>query len=216
MSKFLAVGVVGLACLTWLAGGAMARSGGGGGGGGNRGGHSGSRGGHAGPASHKSAPGKGKGANRAGMKHVRPKTVAKANAGKYRRGRPVARGRMVRRGVGVGVGVAGGPVEGDVVEGAVVEGGSAGQVAAAPVYGVLITEMQRGTAAKQGLRPGDIILSYNGSATPTFEALADAVQQSGNEAEVVFINQDNGEEEAITLFPVEGRIGVTVEPVQVD
>jgi S1-C subfamily serine protease len=74
----------------------------------------------------------------------------------------------------------------------------------------------RGPAARAGLQPDDIILSFNGQATPTFEALADAVQQSGSEAEVYYINADTGARETMTLSGVNGRIGITGYGVQVD
>ena len=63
---------------------------------------------------------------------------------------------------------------------------------------------------------GDTILSYNGTPTPTFEALASAVHDSDGEVQVVFINSENDETETITLYPEDGRIGVSGESVPVD
>jgi S1-C subfamily serine protease len=116
-------------------------------------------------------------------------------------------------------GAGGGWVEGDGA-GTVVAGGAGGAAEAvvavrSALYGVRITELYQGTAAKQGLRVDDIILSFDGTATPSFEALAAAVQQSGSEAEVIFINADNGQQESIVLYPQGGRIGVNGEAVQV-
>jgi membrane-associated protease RseP (regulator of RpoE activity) len=87
----------------------------------------------------------------------------------------------------------------------------------AAVYGVKITKLnKKGTAAKQGLEVGDIILSYNGTDTPTFETLRDAVQQSSGAVEVIFYNAENEQRESITLYPRNGRIGVSGESVQVE
>jgi S1-C subfamily serine protease len=47
---------------------------------------------------------------------------------------------------------------------------------AEPVYGVKIINLLEGTAADEGLVLGDVIVRFNGTATPTFEALRDAVQ----------------------------------------
>jgi len=82
-------------------------------------------------------------------------------------------------------------------------------------YGVKITGLHQGTAVQQGMRVGDIILSFNGTPTPSFEALRDAVQQSGSQAKVIFRNAANGQRGSIVLFPVDGSIGVDVVPVPV-
>ncbi len=87
--------------------------------------------------------------------------------------------------------------------------------AEAAIYGVEITGLFKGTAAKEGLEIGDIILNFNGTPTPTFEALADAVARSGPQAQILVIREDGGERETVTLFPKEGRIGLSGEPVRV-
>jgi hypothetical protein len=91
-----------------------------------------------------------------------------------------------------------------------------GPAGTSTTYGVRITQLFEGTAAKEGLRQGDVILSFNGTATPTFDALRDAVQQGGSEAEVIFLNADNGHRESITLYPEDGFIGVLGESVSVE
>jgi len=65
---------------------------------------------------------------------------------------------------------------------------------------------------------GDIILKVNGTPTPSFEALVKALAQAGNRAEVLIIREDadDGKPETVTLFPENGLIGVSVEPVRVD
>jgi S1-C subfamily serine protease len=78
--------------------------------------------------------------------------------------------------------------------------------------GVLLRAVTRGAAAEQaGLRAGDVILSFDGVRTRTFEELQDAVQQADGPVKVVFINGENGETEYLTVEPEEGLIGVTCE-----
>ena len=88
--------------------------------------------------------------------------------------------------------------------------------AEAALYGVEITGLYKGTAAKEGMEVGDIILNFNGTPTPTFEALADAVARSGSQAQVLVSRGDGGERETTTLFPQDGRIGLSGEPVRVN
>ena len=96
-----------------------------------------------------------------------------------------------------------------------VEGAEEAEEAEAVLYGVEITALYKGTAAKEGIEIGDIILNFNGTPTPSFEALADAVARSGSQAQVLVIRGDGGERETVTLFPQDGRIGVSGEPVRV-
>jgi hypothetical protein len=86
----------------------------------------------------------------------------------------------------------------------------------ASVYGVEITALYKGTAAKEGLEIGDIILSFNGIPTPNFKALASAVARSGSQAQVLVVRGEDGERETVTLFPQEGRIGLSGEGVRVN
>ncbi|HKB40869.1 MAG TPA: PDZ domain-containing protein [Gemmataceae bacterium] len=85
-------------------------------------------------------------------------------------------------------------------------------------YGMEITALYKGTAAKEGLGLGDIILQVNGTPTPTFEDLVKALAQAGNRAEVLIIREDADDDkpETVTLFPQNGLIGVSVERVRVD
>jgi hypothetical protein len=112
-----------------------------------------------------------------------------------------------------------GPVVTDdvaIVDPAPVVDGSDDTREAEPEYGVEIVNLLQGAAADAGLTVGDVILTFNGVATPTFDALRDAVQESGSDAEVVFLNCENGQRESIVLHPEEGRIGVGVETVPVE
>ena len=100
-------------------------------------------------------------------------------------------------------------------EGQIGEEGQEADEAESALYGVEITGLFKGTAAKEGLEIGDIILNFNGTPTPTFEALADAVARSGSQAQVLVIREDGGERETVILFPKEGRIGLSGESVRV-
>jgi hypothetical protein len=91
----------------------------------------------------------------------------------------------------------------------------AGSVSAA-LFGMEIRELAAGAARKKGMKVGDIIMAVNGTATPDLESLQTALQESGSQAEVDFINVDSSEVERITLSPVNARIGATVQQVQVE
>jgi hypothetical protein len=62
-----------------------------------------------------------------------------------------------------------------------------------------------------GLRRGDVVLSFGGAATDSFEALRDAVRAAAGPAEVVFLNAETGQAERLTVTPADGRIGVETE-----
>jgi hypothetical protein len=200
MHRWIVVTLFALATVAFSTGEAWSQKGKGGGGGGKGGGGKGGavKGGAVKGGAVKGGPKVGK----SGL------TVVRIRPGV----RPGARARWRRGRVIVAGGVAPGVVEPapGTVEPAVGGGTAQG------MYGVQITALSAGTAMKQGLKVGDVILSYDGKETPTFEALAAAVQESGKKAEVVFLNPDTGDQEALTLFPVNGRIGVTVEPVELE
>jgi hypothetical protein len=91
-----------------------------------------------------------------------------------------------------------------------------GSESAEASFGMVVRELHAGTARKQGMKVGDIIMSINGTATPDYDALRSALVDSGSQAEVDFINVDNGELERITLSPTRGAIGASVEQIEVD
>jgi hypothetical protein len=85
-----------------------------------------------------------------------------------------------------------------------------------PVYGLKIIDLDpQGSAAREGLQVGDVILTINGQPTPSYEYLRPSVERGGPRADVVFLNKDNGNVERMILRPVAGRIGVTIDEVRV-
>ncbi len=83
-------------------------------------------------------------------------------------------------------------------------------------YGLKIIDLDaKGSAAREGLQVGDVILAINGQPTPSYEQLRPAVERGGPRADVLFLNKDNGQMERIVLRPVDGRIGVTIDEVRV-
>jgi hypothetical protein len=84
------------------------------------------------------------------------------------------------------------------------------------VYGVKVIDLvPQGSAAREGLQVGDVILAINGQATPSYEHVRPAVQRRADRADVVFLNKDNGKVERIILHPVDGLIGVIMDDVRV-
>jgi serine protease Do len=84
-------------------------------------------------------------------------------------------------------------------------------------YGVLITDVAKNSPAERaGLEEDDIILSFDGKATPTFDALAAAVQQAGRRAEVLVLRDETGARERITITIINRRIGVTGQGTRVE
>jgi hypothetical protein len=84
------------------------------------------------------------------------------------------------------------------------------------VSGVEITRLLQGTAARQGLQVGDIILNAGGIPTPTVAILADAVREAGSQVEVAYVNGRTGVEQSVLLYPQAGKIGVAGVSVPVE
>jgi membrane-associated protease RseP (regulator of RpoE activity) len=196
MNRILVACVCGLTCLAVLAGPAFAQRG-----------------------------GRGGGFGRGGIGHGVHSGFGRASSHGSHTARMAARQRMVRRTERVARSLRNG-LPGVAVEAAAsyeAEAEMSDEVAVADEateteteYGVKIVTLKKGAAAHAGLMLGDVILSFNGLETPTFEALRDAVQESGDEAEVIFLNVENGQRESIILHPEDSRIGVGVEPVPVE
>ncbi|MBM4069418.1 MAG: hypothetical protein FJ271_10790 [Planctomycetes bacterium] len=84
------------------------------------------------------------------------------------------------------------------------------------LLGMEIQDMSDGPALRQGMKVGDIILAIDGAATPDFDSLRAALEAAGPQADVIFINVDNGQTERVMLPVEDTRIGATVEQVQVN
>jgi hypothetical protein len=194
--KFLLGTVVCVLSLVLTGGEAFSRGGHGGGGGHHSGGHH--SGGHHAHSAHRSTSTRSARSNRSAKRRttVRKKSTRHVRHHKHRRHHHRHRGGY-------------GDADGD-------DGDSDDATADAARYGVLILDLSRGPAARAGLQVDDIILSFNGVDTPSYEALAGAVQQAGDQAEVVYIDGDTGEETSCTVYPAAGRIGVTGQGVRVD
>jgi hypothetical protein len=111
----------------------------------------------------------------------------------------------------------GGTLVASGTDGVPVTGGDGGdaQQGELPANGLKITEVLEGPARQYGLKEGDIILTLGGTATQTVDELKAALAGVGPEAEVVFINVDNGQTESMVLRSTNGRLGVMCVPVPV-
>jgi hypothetical protein len=81
--------------------------------------------------------------------------------------------------------------------------------------GVLLLQLNEGTAYDEGMMEGDVILSINGKATPDIDTLCDIVQNAGDVVDVVFISGITGRTEAISLYPQDGKLGIIGQGVSV-
>jgi len=78
--------------------------------------------------------------------------------------------------------------------------------------GLLVTDVAPETqAAKLGIEPGDVIVTYDGHPTPSIPALQAAMKAVTTEALQVLVIRVDGAEKTFTLEP--GRIGVVLSPV---
>ena len=83
--------------------------------------------------------------------------------------------------------------------------------------GLLITDLEEdGPAAAAGLDVDDTILSVNGVRVESVEALRGALKNVKGPVEVVFISDDSGETETVTVKPHRGRLGITMEEVDLE
>jgi len=80
-------------------------------------------------------------------------------------------------------------------------------------HGMYVTEVfDHGTAWEANLRAGDIIVGVDQKRTQSFESLQLALL-GNTEAEIVFINHDNGRIEKMPVKVENGKIGVAVVPI---
>ena len=82
--------------------------------------------------------------------------------------------------------------------------------------GLKITAVREGAPVGETLRVGDIILTANGQATATVEDLSAIAASAVGDVDVVFINGENGRRKSVTLYPRNGRFGITVESVEIE
>jgi membrane-associated protease RseP (regulator of RpoE activity) len=84
-------------------------------------------------------------------------------------------------------------------------------------YGLLITDLDDdGPAAAAGLDVDDTILSVNGIRVQSAEQLRAAFKNAKGRVEVVYISDDTGEVEEVMVTPRNGRIGITMDEVEVN
>jgi S1-C subfamily serine protease len=79
--------------------------------------------------------------------------------------------------------------------------------------GMKIVDVFEGAAKKADLRPGDVILAIGNVRVHSFEDMQTALAQTRGEADIIFVNRDNGRLERLRLTPVAGKIGVSVVAV---
>jgi hypothetical protein len=82
-------------------------------------------------------------------------------------------------------------------------------------WGLKITDVLDGSAKKADLRVGDVILGVGQTQTQSFEELQSALAASRGPVDVVFINAESRKVEKLPVTPVNGKIGVAVNPVPV-
>jgi len=73
-----------------------------------------------------------------------------------------------------------------------------------------------GSAAQQGLQPGDVIVSINGNPVRSLMDLNRLVGQSGAVAQLQVIDCNSGSVNQVAVYPTFGRIGVAVQVVPLD
>lgn len=78
-----------------------------------------------------------------------------------------------------------------------------------------VTDVSDGPAARAGLRAGDVIYAANGVRVQSGDDLRKVVG-SAAEVEIEFLKPQDGKTAAVKMTPVNGRIGVTVEPIPVE
>jgi hypothetical protein len=81
--------------------------------------------------------------------------------------------------------------------------------------GLLITDLEEdGPAAVAGLDVDDTILSVNGTRVQTVEGLRAALRNVNGPVNVVYISDDTGNTEDVKVVARNGRIGVTMDEVE--
>ncbi|CAL9767125.1 unnamed protein product [Musa acuminata subsp. burmannicoides] len=87
-----------------------------------------------------------------------------------------------------------------------------------PVPGLLVPEVRPGSAAaRDGLRPGDVILGINGAPAPSVSDLVDVIKTSAGRNVAMTVARDGTKSVELSVVPDEntdgtGRIGVQLSP----
>ena len=80
--------------------------------------------------------------------------------------------------------------------------------------GLQVIQVARGsTAWRQGLEPGDIILSVNREPVRSLADLQFALSRAGRVAQLQVIDCNTGYPNLVNVYPVGGRIGVICQPI---
>jgi len=83
--------------------------------------------------------------------------------------------------------------------------------------GLLITDLEDdGPAATAGLDVDDTILSVNGVRVQSVEELRAALKNVGGPVKLVYISDDTDDTEDVMVTPRRGRIGVTMDEVELE
>jgi V8-like Glu-specific endopeptidase/tetratricopeptide (TPR) repeat protein len=72
-----------------------------------------------------------------------------------------------------------------------------------------------GAAKKAGLNAGDIIVNIGSKRVRSFDELAAALATTKGAVEIVIIKSESGKRETFSVTPLAGKIGVSVDPVEV-
>jgi hypothetical protein len=71
-------------------------------------------------------------------------------------------------------------------------------------------------AKEVDLRVGDVILGVGNTRTKTFAELQAALAAAKEETNIIFINGESGQVEKLPIKPVDGKIGVSVVPQELN
>jgi membrane-associated protease RseP (regulator of RpoE activity) len=78
----------------------------------------------------------------------------------------------------------------------------------------IVDVLENGSAKQVDLRPGDVILGIGKNRTQSFDALRQALLSAQGEVDLIFLNGETGKMERMPLTPMEGKIGVSVVPIE--
>jgi membrane-associated protease RseP (regulator of RpoE activity) len=80
--------------------------------------------------------------------------------------------------------------------------------------GLVVTQvLPESTAWRQGIEPGDMIVSVNGVSVPSPADLQLVLSRAGQVAQLQVIDRKTGWPHLVNVYPVDGSIGITCQPV---